>query len=92
MLFQPIMLHAIVYAIQLFTGGWAEGRCPFGVVYAERPNMRAEGASDFFDMWRSTEHIPTINIINFPTQCVKYANKRIRNFIAPNDAFAAAPD
>ena len=81
------MLHAVVYTIQLFTGGWAEGRCPHGVVYAQRCNLRTEGASDSFDMWRSMEYMPTINIIDFPTLCVKYANKRIRNFIAPYDGF-----
>ena len=86
------MLHAVVYAIQLFTGGWAEGRCPHGVVYAQRCNLRAEGSSDFFDMWRSKEHMPTNSIVDFPTQRVMYTNKRIRNFIAPNDGFVAAPN
>ena len=91
-LFQPILLHAVVYTIQLFTGGWAEGRCPNGILYAQRYKLRAEGASDFFDMWRSMEHMPALNIIDFPTQWVKYANKRVRNFIAPNDCFLAALD
>ena len=36
--------------------------------------------------------MPIINIIDFPTQCVKYANTRIRNFIASNTGFFAAPD
>ena len=79
------MLHAFVYTIQLFTGGWAGGQCPHGAVHAQRCDLRTEGASDFSDMWRSMEHMQTINIIDLPTQCVKYANIRIRNFIAPND-------
>ena len=83
-LFSKLQLDKNV-SIYVFSGGYAVGLCPHGIVYCLKHVLRAEGARDYGDLLLSLECKPTIVIIDFAHVLAKHLNKRRPNYFQPNE-------